>query len=58
MEHRKDLEQLLLNGLPEADRGQAIEVMDKWTALQIQDKRAPGPRVGSAPDPRGTPAAG
>jgi hypothetical protein len=42
MEHRQDLERLLLDGLPEAERKHVIQAMDKTTAAKLRRKRASG----------------
>jgi hypothetical protein len=42
MEHRQDLERLLLDGLPELERERVIEAMDRTTAAKLRHKRATG----------------
>jgi hypothetical protein len=39
MEHRDDLEQLLLSGLPEDERHQTQQSMDQATRLKLQRLR-------------------
>jgi hypothetical protein len=40
MEHRQDLERLLLDGLPELEREHVIKAMDKTTAAKLEHLRA------------------
>ena len=40
MEHREDLEELLLNGLPHGEREHVVRVMGEQTAAKLQSKRA------------------
>jgi hypothetical protein len=47
MEHRQDLERLLLDGLPDLERQHAVEAMDRTTAAKLRRKRASGSAISS-----------
>jgi hypothetical protein len=42
MEHRHDLERILLDGLPDLEREHVIEAMDSTTAAKLRRLRAGG----------------
>jgi hypothetical protein len=44
MEHRSDLEDILLNGLPEQERRHVVKVMQQVTAAKLRVKRSEGVR--------------
>jgi hypothetical protein len=44
MEHRSDLEDILLNGLPDHERRHVIRTMRQVTAAKLQRKQAEGVR--------------
>jgi hypothetical protein len=47
MEHRQDLETLLLDGLPDLERQHVIQAMDRTTAAKLRRKRASGSATSS-----------
>jgi hypothetical protein len=40
MEHRKDLEELLLDGLPQGERQHVVDAIKQTTARTLADKRS------------------
>lgn len=43
MEHRDDLENLLMDGLPEAERRHVADAIDRTNAEKLQELRDSGP---------------
>ena len=57
MEHRHDLERLLLDGLPELEREHVMKVMDRTTAAKLRRKPAAGSATSGGHEEDGIPTA-